>query len=379
VNLTGADRVIIYDPDWNPSTDIQARERAWRLGQKREVEIYRLMTAGTIEEKIYHRQIFKQFLTNKILHDPKQRQTFQLKDLHDLFTLGGTEDGQTETGAIFKGTEVQLSGSNDPVDEDAEASTSSPGGPGKQQNAAEVSTITGISRQEDFRGNPDEENQASPSGEGGDQPYKEDRMLSSIFARTGVHSALEHDEIMNGGKKTVRADPEIIAREAKRVAAQAARDLQRSAAVARTIPAGVPTWTGQFGSAGRPEERLPASRGRGGMRGGRGGGPSSAAVLANLQSRQGGAASSASSSRAGTPGGRGRDQPKGQDFLAMIRDFLKAHGGSAPTQMLVDHFNRYCGTEQRTAEFREMLKAIARLEKGTRGRGSWVLKEEYKT
>ena len=37
VNLTGADRVIIYDPDWNPSTDVQARERAWRLGQKREV------------------------------------------------------------------------------------------------------------------------------------------------------------------------------------------------------------------------------------------------------------------------------------------------------------------------------------------------------
>jgi DNA excision repair protein ERCC-6 len=101
VNLTGANRVIIYDPDWNPSTDIQARERAWRLGQKREVEIYRLMTAGTIEEKIYHRQIFKQFLTNKILRDPKQRQTFQLKDLHDLFTLGGTEDGQTETGNMF--------------------------------------------------------------------------------------------------------------------------------------------------------------------------------------------------------------------------------------------------------------------------------------
>lgn len=376
VNLTGANRVIIYDPDWNPSTDIQARERAWRLGQKREVEIYRLMTAGTIEEKIYHRQIFKQFLTNKILRDPKQRQTFQLKDLHDLFTLGGTEDGQTETGAIFKGTEVQLSGSKDSADEHAESPANSSGEPGKQQNAAEMSTITGISRQEDFRGNPDEEKQASPSGEQGEQPHKEDRMLSSIFARTGVHSALEHDDIMNGGKKTVRADPEIIAREAKRVAEQAARDLQRSAAVARTIPAGVPTWTGQVGSAGRPEERLPASRGRGGMRGGRGGGPSSAAVLANLQSRQGG---SASSSRASTPGGRGRDQPKGRDFLAMIRDFLKAHGGSAPTQMLVDHFNRYCGTEQRTAEFREMLKAIARLEKGTRGRGSWVLKEEYRT
>ncbi|KAL9072875.1 MAG: hypothetical protein Q9157_004940, partial [Trypethelium eluteriae] len=105
VNLTGADRVIIFDPDWNPSTDVQARERAWRLGQKREVEIYRLMTAGTIEEKIYHRQIFKQFLTNKILKDPKQRQTFQLRDLHDLFTLGSQDEDQTETSTLFKGTE----------------------------------------------------------------------------------------------------------------------------------------------------------------------------------------------------------------------------------------------------------------------------------
>src|SRR3569833_445261 len=70
VNLTGANRDINFDPDWNPSTDVQARERAWRLGQKKEVTIYRLMTAGTIEEKIYHRQIFKQFLTNKVLLDP---------------------------------------------------------------------------------------------------------------------------------------------------------------------------------------------------------------------------------------------------------------------------------------------------------------------
>ena len=59
-------RVLVYDPDWNPSTDMQARERAWRIGQKKEVVVYRLITSGTIEEKVYHRQIYKQFLTNKV-------------------------------------------------------------------------------------------------------------------------------------------------------------------------------------------------------------------------------------------------------------------------------------------------------------------------
>jgi DNA excision repair protein ERCC-6 len=109
INLTGADRVIIFDPDWNPSTDIQARERAWRLGQKREVTIYRLMTSGTIEEKIYHRQIFKQFLTNKILKDPKQRRFFKMNDLHDLFSLAGSDAEGTETGDMFAGTEMSFS------------------------------------------------------------------------------------------------------------------------------------------------------------------------------------------------------------------------------------------------------------------------------
>lgn len=59
-------RVLVFDPDWNPSTDMQARERAWRIGQQKEVTVYRLITGGTIEEKVYHRQVYKQFLTNKV-------------------------------------------------------------------------------------------------------------------------------------------------------------------------------------------------------------------------------------------------------------------------------------------------------------------------
>ena len=105
VNLTGANRVVIFDPDWNPSTDMQARERSWRIGQKKQVTIYRLMTAGTIEEKIYHRQIYKQFLVNRVLKDPKQRRFFKSNDLYELFTLTeATKEGDTETSAIFAGT-----------------------------------------------------------------------------------------------------------------------------------------------------------------------------------------------------------------------------------------------------------------------------------
>lgn len=73
ISLTAANRVVLFDPDWNPMTDLQSRERAWRLGQKREVVIYRLITKGTIEEKIYQRQIFKLLLSNRILDNPRQK------------------------------------------------------------------------------------------------------------------------------------------------------------------------------------------------------------------------------------------------------------------------------------------------------------------
>lgn len=62
MNLTGANRVIIYDLDWNPATDTQARERAWRIGQDKQVTIYRLLSAGTIEEKV--RKIVNYFVEN---------------------------------------------------------------------------------------------------------------------------------------------------------------------------------------------------------------------------------------------------------------------------------------------------------------------------
>ena len=55
LNLTGANRAIIIDPDWNPANDNQAVDRCYRIGQKKDVIVYRLVSIGGLEEKIYRR------------------------------------------------------------------------------------------------------------------------------------------------------------------------------------------------------------------------------------------------------------------------------------------------------------------------------------
>jgi hypothetical protein len=60
VNLTGADTVIFYDNDWNPTMDAQATDRAHRIGQTKVVSVYRLITADTIEERVLKRAKQKQ-------------------------------------------------------------------------------------------------------------------------------------------------------------------------------------------------------------------------------------------------------------------------------------------------------------------------------
>ncbi|KAF7862903.1 uncharacterized protein EAF02_010452 [Botrytis sinoallii] len=352
VNLTGANRVIIFDPDWNPSTDVQARERAWRLGQKKEVTIYRLMTAGTIEEKIYHRQIFKQFLTNKILKDPKQRQTFAMKDLYDLFTLGDQDGGTTETGEMFKGTEVQFNKTSSPS-----SSRSLSADPGQGDSESDLRNLAGVAELEQFN---------DPSEEKDKDNNEESRLMEGIFARSGVHSALEHDQIING-KMKVAADRGMIEREAKKIAAESATALRRAGEAARSIAPGTVTWTGEYGSAGRPTNVR------------RGAGPSSSSVLSSLSNRQGiTQPSSSSSSRAATP-----NRPAGRqrhDFAKMIVDFIKRMGGSVPSQAVVNHFNRYCTSDRVTAEFKHTLTEVAICEHGTnsRMRAKWVLKDEFK-
>ncbi|EJU00345.1 hypothetical protein DACRYDRAFT_23259 [Dacryopinax primogenitus] len=60
LNLTAANKVVIFDPNWNPAHDLQAMDRAYRIGQNRDVTVYRLLGAGSLEELVYARQLYKQ-------------------------------------------------------------------------------------------------------------------------------------------------------------------------------------------------------------------------------------------------------------------------------------------------------------------------------
>lgn len=57
LNLIGGNRIVLLDPAWNPATDLQAMARVWRFGQKKEVFIYRTLTSGTIEERVFQKQV----------------------------------------------------------------------------------------------------------------------------------------------------------------------------------------------------------------------------------------------------------------------------------------------------------------------------------
>eukprot|EP00047_Mylnosiga_fluctuans_P017888 m.65180 g.65180 ORF g.65180 m.65180 type:complete len:651 (+) comp7311_c0_seq1:1-1953(+) len=88
LNITGASRLVMFDIDWNPATDIQAMARIWRDGQKRPVHIYRLLTTGTIEEKIFQRQVSKQGISGAVVDDrAASGAEFSIEDLRDLFTF----------------------------------------------------------------------------------------------------------------------------------------------------------------------------------------------------------------------------------------------------------------------------------------------------
>jgi SNF2 family DNA or RNA helicase len=85
LNLTAADTVVHFDPWWNPAVEAQATDRAHRIGQKNVVTSYKLITRGTVEEKILNLQNRKRALTASMLGDEEQFvQSLSWEEIQDL-------------------------------------------------------------------------------------------------------------------------------------------------------------------------------------------------------------------------------------------------------------------------------------------------------
>lgn len=88
LNLIGANRLIMFDPDWNPANDGQAMARVWRDGQRKTCYIYRLLCTGSIEEKIFQRQTHKKALSSCVVDNEEDvARHFSISELKELFIL----------------------------------------------------------------------------------------------------------------------------------------------------------------------------------------------------------------------------------------------------------------------------------------------------
>ena len=101
LNLIGANRLVLFDPDWNPAADQQALARVWRDGQKKDCFVYRFIATGTIEEKIFQRQSHKQSLSSCVVDSAEDvERHFSLDSLRELFQYH--PDTKSDTHDTFK-------------------------------------------------------------------------------------------------------------------------------------------------------------------------------------------------------------------------------------------------------------------------------------
>jgi SNF2 family DNA or RNA helicase len=118
INLTAANKVVVFDPNWNPSWDMQAQDRAYRIGQRKNVEVYRFIASNTIEEKVYQRQLYKQGQEGLALHQRDEFRQFagvmgdnkQQGELFGIKNLLAFDDAATESNGTRDIVSGRISG-----------------------------------------------------------------------------------------------------------------------------------------------------------------------------------------------------------------------------------------------------------------------------
>jgi DNA excision repair protein ERCC-6 len=284
----------------------------------KEVTIYRLITAGTIEEKIYQRQIFKTAMTNKVLQDAKQRRLFSQRDLKDLFSLSADNgsirsggDGITSTSAITNGV--------------------------------------GVVESADLEGNDNGDNEAA---------------LKKLMKSKGLAGIFDHHSLEPDHKRkstTVREMEE----KAKQVAKEAAQALQNS--VKEHDPF-TPTWTGSnetkpvaiFGS-----NRVGPLQSSSSIGTGAGESFSSSNLLASIRQRN---ADIESGGKSNTSVPSSNLETQKYTKLSSLKEYVKRHRPS--TEDILKEFDDVPDTD--VAIFRRLLKSIATIQKGR-----WYLIDSY--
>lgn len=87
VNLIGANRCVVLDTSWNPAIDLQSIFRIYRMGQEKPCYIYRLVAAGTMEEKIYSRSVTKQAMSRRVIDKQQVDRKFTIEDIDNVKKL----------------------------------------------------------------------------------------------------------------------------------------------------------------------------------------------------------------------------------------------------------------------------------------------------
>ena len=206
LTITGANRVIIFDPAWNPSQDNQAIDRAYRIGQKRDVVVFRLISAGTIEDKMYRKQVHKDFLQRtatetegcETRHFTREecRALFQFESSHNLETLdllpnARCHPSELNTGVALNDMPFVAGVSNHSLLYDGKLDIPDP----QFENIADSAADDFFQPNDDLESEDEVENEVSPSPilqrEALEEDEEEGSHRSSSSSNDSFHSALD--------------------------------------------------------------------------------------------------------------------------------------------------------------------------------------------